>query len=126
MDTVDIVCFLGGISMGYMTPIMLLNDSKENIVKHPDQVVQNILDAMDDYKIETREYSIGNFSNPMKSCRPVHSSSMGLYVAHHNGFFELGQFNTVKDIAYRKEILRRAKEILLEEEELIRKIENEQ
>lgn len=108
--------------MGYMTPILILNDALENVKENPTQVVDNILKGMEMYD-HSKEFSIGNHTNPMQVLRPHHANIPKMILSHGNQFMELGRGNQVKNIDYRKKMLERAKQILEEEERSIQELE---
>jgi hypothetical protein len=110
--------------MGYQTTIMFLNDSYSDIKEHPKQVIENILDAMSNTHEKSKTYSIGNFCNPMEAKRSEHADIPRLYLTHCNSFVEYGWNNDIKNLDYRKRCLKIAKQILKEESEKIKEIED--
>jgi hypothetical protein len=113
--------------MGYMTPILFLNDAYGDIEKNPEQVVQNILRAMNGAAGRWEYFGVGSFANPMKPLRTQHADVPRLMLAHQNTITELGHGSELEErmdlIAYRKQNLVIAKQIIKDEERLIKEME---
>jgi hypothetical protein len=115
--------------MGYMTTITFLNDAEDQIMKHPDQVVENIHLAMCGVTERTgREMGIGNHANCMEALPPHHADTPQLMLAYQNMTVAFGYFNNLKDprhLDLRKRLLRIAQEILYQEKCLIKELEEQ-
>ena len=113
--------------MGYQTTIMFLNDAYSNIKENPEQVIENILDAMNNTHEQSKTYSIGCFANPMEAIKTVHADIPRIYMTWRNMFIEIGvSNNTIRDLKLRKTILKIAKNIIKRETEIIKELENGQ
>jgi hypothetical protein len=109
--------------MGYTTTINFLNDSYESIRSNPEEVVNNILDAMSNTNVKCKTYGVGNFANPMTATKSVHADTPQLYISYGNSFVALGYNNDINSIDVRKKFLKIAKSIIKEEETMVKKIE---
>jgi len=115
--------------MGYMTTITFLNDAEDQIMKNPDQLVQNIRMAMLGITEHTgREMGVGNHANCMKALPTHHADTPQLMLAYQNMTVAFGYYNDLKDprhLELRKRLLRIAQEILYQEKCLIREMEDQ-
>jgi hypothetical protein len=104
---------------------MFLNDAYGDIEKNPDQVIKNILDAMNNISKQSKTYSIGYFSNSMETIVSAHADIPRIYMTWQNMFIELGvPNNTICDAKLRKTTLKIAKNIIKREAEIIKELES--
>lgn len=115
--------------MGYQTAFMILNDSGDDVKKHPEQVVENIYNGLlgvGSRRTQSATYSIGNSANPMKVFSPQHADTPQLLMAYQNDFIRFGYGSDLTEertLAYRKRNLQVAKAILEDEERIIKELE---
>lgn len=108
--------------MGYMTPVLFLNDAFHVIKNNPNMVVQHVLDGMEQKTI-FEEYGVKGHQNCMHVLQSHHTNLPHLILSHGNSMMYLGQQNHVENIEYRKMMLERAKQIIQEEERAILELE---
>lgn len=115
--------------MGYQTVFMVLNDGASEVKNHPEEVANNIYEAMIGvgmYRKNSRSFSIGNFANPMKAFSSQHADTPQLLLAHQNDLIRFGYASDLTEerlLEYRKRSLKIAKEILKQEEREIKELE---
>ncbi|QHW35812.1 hypothetical protein GZH47_33510 (plasmid) [Paenibacillus rhizovicinus] len=118
--------------MGYMTTITILNDAFDQIEKHPVEFVESIklgMNGIDKFGARNKEISnfgIGNYANPIDVARAHHADDPRLYLAFQNMTVAFGYSNDLKDprhLELRKRMLKMAKDILKQEERLIKELE---
>lgn len=81
--------------MGYNTIALFANDAYEQFKENPEQTIKNLTDGMNNGKNSLKGYyPVGNHANPMKVCRPKHSSDSSIYVHQGNTLCEMGAFCT--------------------------------
>ena len=112
--------------MGYMTTINFLNDAYIFIKENSGQVINNILDAMKNERENMKTYRIDSFCNPMQASKIAHADVPRLYLCWGNSFVEMGQRNDIANsmLDVRKKFLKKAKDLIKEEEKQIKKIED--
>ena len=124
--------------MGYITVFSVLNDAAREVRENPQQVADNIYQAMlsineKDYKggrdKYVRDYSIGNYCNPMQSSDSQHMDTPQLILVYQNMLHPLGVYSKkyqeqFPNIELRKELLKVAKQLIKQEEQNIKELEN--
>jgi len=113
--------------MGYMTPILFLNDGYSSIKENPEEVTNNVCKAMDDFNGKEQFYGVGNHCNPMSALRPEHADVPRLMLAHQNSLVELGFASELGKrldlIELRKRNLKIAKQLIKQEERAIKEMQ---
>ena len=120
-----------------MTVISILNDASSCVKDNPEQVAENIYQAMNginynlmgqDRDNYVHDYSIGNYANPMQTVDPEHADTPQLVLAFQNMLHPIGPYTTkyqrqMTNLKLRKELLMVAKEAVKREEKIIRELE---
>jgi len=115
--------------MGYMTTITILNDAYHEMEKNKEEFFDNILVGMNGRTRYHKDFQrincfgIGNYCNHMYVAQSNHADEDRLYLVGGNTMNTFGYANDDKNIEYRKRCLKRAKEILKYEEQLIKELE---
>lgn len=115
--------------MGYMTTITILNDAYDAMEKNKEEFFDNISIGMNGHTRHTKGFrrincfGIGNYCNYMYVAQSNHANEDRLYLVGGNTMDTFGYANDEKDIEWRKKRLKRAKEILKYEAELIKELE---
>jgi|GEM_PF-2244891 len=115
--------------MGYMTTITILNDAWHVIEKNQQQFIDNInagMNGIDEFRGCGRyinDYSIGNHSSPVIVAQSNHADDPRLFLTCGNMMTTFGYVNDMTNMELRKELLKRAKGIIKQEERAIKEIE---
>lgn len=115
--------------MGYMTTFMVFNDAENNVQNHPEQVGENVRQALNGIGMRPdndREFAIGNHVNAMHALSPQHADVPQLLIAYQNNFVRFGymsNLNEERNLEYRKGLLEVAKRVLKDEEKAIQQLE---
>jgi len=103
--------------MGYLTTIVFHNDAYEVFKENMEETVKNILAAMQKYNSDS--YAVGSHCNPMTAMGSSHADDPRLFLQTGNSLFEIGYKTNVRDIEYRKYLVKLAQELVRAEKKQI-------